>query len=242
MWQKIWQKIEERWRFLRLPYGQVAYGQNAEDLVLAKFLDARLKKRQLPGFYIDVGAHHPFRYSNTYYFYQRGWTGLNIDADSQAVKLLKDFRPRDINIEALVGEAKRLKKVTYYVFNDRAFNTSDSLLAREIIKSGRATLLKKEKLPVQNLSNILEKYLNKDQKIDFMSIDVEGFDYSVLKSNDFNRFRPNYLLIEDLAHLGKESLITSKESKKITLLLKKQGYSLVSRVFNTAIWQYKKLV
>jgi len=221
MWIKIWQKIIERWTFLLVPYGQIAYGQNAEDIVLAKFLDERLKNKQKPGFYIDIGAHHPFRYSNTYYFYKKGWRGLNIDAE-------------DINVQALV--ATQNKALTYFVFSDRAFNTCDSLLAKELIKNKRARLVKKIKIKPQNLKVLFEKYLKKEQKVDFLSIDVEGMDEDVLETYDFANFAPDFILIEDLSFA---SDILQQKSKKIARFLEKQGYHFVSQVFNTAIWQKK---
>ena len=51
---------------------------------------------------------------------------------------------------------------------------------------------------VDTLASVLSKHLKSGQKIDFMSIDVEGLDIEVLKSNDWTKFRPSYLLIEDL--------------------------------------------
>jgi hypothetical protein len=234
MWIKIWQKIIERWTFLLVPYGQIAYGQNAEDIVLAKFLDERLKNKKKPGFYIDVGAHHPFRYSNTYSFYQRGWRGLNIDVDERAIQLFKLFRPRDISVQALV--ATQSKVLTYFVFSDRAFNTCDLLLAKKLIKNKRAKLIKKIKIKPQNLKVLLGKHLKKEQKVDFLSIDVEGMDEDVLQAYDFANFAPSFILIEDLNFAND---IFQQKSKKIARFLKKQGYHFVSQVFNTAIWQKK---
>lgn len=234
--QKIKQKLLERWRFLTLPYGQISYAQNAEDLVLAKFLDARLKQKNYRGFYVDVGAHHPFRYSNTYYFYQRGWSGINIDADPWAIERLKRWRARDINLQALIGRVGKNKTLLYYIFDNHAFNTADEKLAQELIKSGRAQLLEKTNLPMQNLNQLLQQYLPAGQKIDFMSIDIEGLDLEALQSLDFKLFSLDYILLEDLSFQQDQ---LAKKSQKITLLLEKQGYSLVSRVFNTAIWQHR---
>lgn len=230
---KIWQKIVERLGFIFVPFGRVAYGQNAEDIVLAKFLDDRLKN-QPKGFYIDIGAYHPFRYSNTYYFYKKGWKGLNIDADEKAIQLFKLFRRKDINVQALV--AKQSKTLSYYVFSDRAFNTCDSQLAKAIIKRKRAQLIEKKQIRSQKLHDVLDKYLEAGQKIDFLSIDVEGMDDQLLQAYDFVNFAPSYLLVEDLDFINNKS---NQNSKKIARFLKKQGYVFVSQVFNTAIWQKK---
>ena len=49
--------------------------------------------------FIDVGAHHPMRFSNTYLFYKKKWKGINIDPLPGSMKLFNKLRPRDINLE-----------------------------------------------------------------------------------------------------------------------------------------------
>ena len=46
-------------------YSLKSYSQEGEDMILR-----RLFEKQIQGFYVDVGAHHPKRFSNTYYFYK----------------------------------------------------------------------------------------------------------------------------------------------------------------------------
>jgi hypothetical protein len=48
-----------------------SYAQEGEDRILMRYFDGRKK-----GFYLDVGAHHPRLYSNTYLFYNKGWNGI----------------------------------------------------------------------------------------------------------------------------------------------------------------------
>ena len=57
------------------PFGSLCYSQEGEDMILGKIFSG-----QKHGFYVDVGAHHPLRFSNTYLFYLKGWRGINIDA------------------------------------------------------------------------------------------------------------------------------------------------------------------
>ena len=78
-----------------------SYSQEGEDLVLARYF----AKSSL--IYVDVGAHHPTRYSNTYLFYSQGWRGINIDAMPGSMDAFRRDRPRDINIEALVSTSKK---------------------------------------------------------------------------------------------------------------------------------------
>jgi hypothetical protein len=77
------------------PFAIRSYSQEGEDRVLAHVLDIG---RRDPGFYVDVGAHHPQRFSNTYAFYLAGWRGLNIEPRPGSLSLFQRLRPRDINL------------------------------------------------------------------------------------------------------------------------------------------------
>lgn len=79
-------------------FASKSYAQQGEDLILREILNYAST-----GFYVDVGAHHPFRFSNTYLFYKQGWRGINIDAMPGSMTLFHRFRPRDINIECGVA-------------------------------------------------------------------------------------------------------------------------------------------
>ena len=105
-------------------YAIKSYSQEGTDMILRRILG-----NVENGFYVDVGAHHPKRFSNTFYFYKKGLSGINIDAMPGSMKLFKKARPRDINIEAAVSNEK--KELTFYVFNELALNTFDSKLVSE---------------------------------------------------------------------------------------------------------------
>ena len=76
-----------------------AYSQEGEDLILH-----RVFENQNTGFYVDVGAHHPVRFSNTYFFYLRGWSGINIDAAPGSIRKFAWKRRRDLNLEAALTD------------------------------------------------------------------------------------------------------------------------------------------
>src|SRR5436309_16100262 len=96
--------IPARWRsvlrerFGARTYGNLAYSQEGEDLVLRRIFETQAK-----GIYVDVGAHHPFRFSNTCLLHKRGWRGINIDAMPGSMTLFERFRPLDVNLELGVG-------------------------------------------------------------------------------------------------------------------------------------------
>lgn len=172
-------------------YAIKSYAQEGEDLILQ-----RIFERQAKGFYVDVGAHHPFRFSNTYLFYKKGWRGINLDAMPDSMKPFNKYRKRDINLEIPVGRDG--EKLNYCIFNEPALNTFDETRIDDIIKKPEYNLIKKIEIKIRSLKNILDEYLPNGQKIDFMSIDVEGLDFEVIQSNDWEKFRPKILLVEAL--------------------------------------------
>ena len=129
---------------LRL-YKNNSYSQEGEDLILHKIFPDKKN-----GFYVDIGAHHPFRFSNTYYFYRKGWRGVNIDAAPGSMKLFNKYRSRDINIEAAISN--KIETLTYYKFNDPALNTFDKDLAQTRIGN-------KYKIISDSTQNHIQNYL-----------------------------------------------------------------------------------
>lgn len=209
---------------------QKSYSQDGEDMVLRSFLE------NLPndyrGFYVDIGAHHPVRFSNTCHFYRKGWSGINIDATPGSMKLFTWFRRRDVNLELGIGAERG--SLTFYCFDEPALNTLSKTVAEDRTRGGRYKIKKEEHVPVLPLKEVLETYLPANQKIDFMSVDVEGMDEVVLRSNDWNKFRPTYVLAEDAGFQWSDS---SKHGLGVYQLLTGQGYVLVAKTQRTLIFQ-----
>jgi FkbM family methyltransferase len=155
-----------------------------------------LRKTVTPGYYVDIGAHDPRFYSNTYWFYRQGWRGINVDAAPGTQKLFAKIRPADVNLEALVSDQET--EMTFYYW-DTPFlvNTLSAEYAQFLAGSwGREP--KTIVMRSCRLDTILAEHLPPNQEISFMSIDVEGHDLSVLRSNNWDRFRPELVLAEDL--------------------------------------------
>lgn len=201
-----------------------SYSQEAEDVILK-----RLFEGQKTGFYIDVGAHHPSRYSNTNLFYKMGWSGINIDAMPGSMALFKRFRPRDINLEIAV--AKEKKKLTFYIFNDPALNTFDEELSRRR-NCGSYYVVQKQLLQTCPLAEVLSEHIPNGQEIDFMSIDVEGYDLEALQSNDWEHFRPKYILVECLG-----ASLEAIHTNAIYRYLKDKHYQCCAKTVNTFIFE-----
>jgi hypothetical protein len=105
-------------------YLNESYSQEGEDAILY-----RLFENLQNGFFVDIGAHHPFRFSNTYKFYKLGWRGINIDAMPGSMEAFKAARPNDINLEIPVSDKE--EDLPFFTFNDHALNTFSEELAKE---------------------------------------------------------------------------------------------------------------
>ena len=142
------------------------------------------------GFYIDIGANNPFVQSNTYHFYRKGWQGINVDALPDSMRPFNKFRKRDINIENAISDTEEV--LEYYMFSSTFYNCFSKEEAEK--RKSVSKLLEVRKLKTQKLSDLLDKQII--QNIDFMSVDVEGFDLEVLKSNNWDKYRPKVILTE----------------------------------------------
>lgn len=201
-----------------------SYAQEGEDIILNSIF-----KNVQKGFYVDVGAHHPMKYSNTYFFYKKGWNGINIDAMPGSMKLFNKIRKRDINLE--MGVAKEEGVLDYYMFKEPALN---GFLSSEEAKSKKSDILRCKKIFVLPLSKILDKHLKKGKKIDFLSVDVEGLDLDVLKSNNWEKYKPEVILVEIRSNDYSE--LTNDEVHKF---LQNKNYSLIAKTRLNAIYKIK---
>ena len=205
------------------------FSQEGEDIVLKRYLD-HVKK----GFYIDVGAHHPKRFSNTYYFYKKGWNGINIDPMPGIMDKFNKFRKRDLNLE--IGISTDSKHLDYYIFNERALNTFSKENAELWSLKEPYKIKNILKIQTKTLKDILNENLPPNTTIHFMSSDVEGFENEVLNSNDWIKFRPMFLLIEN-----HDSLIFELDKLQIVEKMNTLGYILVSKLYYTLIFKDKNM-
>lgn len=203
-----------------------SYSQEGEDMVIRSLLFRKPK-----GFYVDIGAHHIKRFSNTMHFYEQGWHGINVDALPGSMHAFNVSRPRDINVECGVGKKGLLD---FYIYDEPAVNTFDSRTVEKRKKDNFAfKVIKKIKVEVLPLYQVLDSYLPKDQHIDFISIDVEGKDLEVLNSNNWKKYKPDYILLECYG-VTMLDLIKHDGSAKY---LSKLGYTPIAKTKNTVFFQ-----
>jgi FkbM family methyltransferase len=205
----------------------IYFSQEGEDIILSKlFFDKK------DGFYVDIGAHHPVKLSNTYKYYLQGWAGINIDALPGSMQLFHQKRSRDINIE--IGIASEEKVMPFYVFDQAALNTFDESTAHQHVRQNGASIINTLLVKTAPLVKVLDAYLPKGKQIDFMSIDVEGFDLIVLQTNDWSKYRPTVILVESIG-TDFELLLHSE----MHTFLNEKGYTIMSKTFHTVFYKCK---
>lgn len=182
----------------------ISYAQNREDILLARIFAGRTD-----GFYVDVGANDPKNCSVTKHFYALGWHGVNVEPNAK-FHLLAEDRPRDVNLNVAIGDQDG--EQTFYEFSaNPALSTFVQLEAEEHRQRfGYAYVARR--VPVRTLRSICAE--QSVREIDFMSIDVEGYERQVLSGADWRRWRPRVVLIEatrphltETTHAGWESLL-----------------------------------
>jgi FkbM family methyltransferase len=167
----------------------VTWSQGGEDLALR----AALKDID-HGRYIDVGAHHPTRFSVTRDLYQCGWSGINIEANPNLISEFERKRKRDVNIWACVGTKH---EYTFNIFSEPAISTVSNDWKNRFLSEGQS-LQSVIQVPGISLEKILEEH-SSGSIFDLLCIDAEGSDLDVLRSANFeNRYwsRPSWLLLE----------------------------------------------
>ncbi|WP_428658658.1 FkbM family methyltransferase [Reyranella sp.] len=197
--------------------GKATYSQFAEDIIAQHYLKGTER-----GTYVDVGCCYPILASNTYGFYQKGWRGICIDANPATRAAFEEHRPEDVFVHAGIAEQEGEKP--YYRFSSPVYNTFDRSRADKVIAKNKpsARFLGEIKVGLSRLSTVLDRS-GSPTKIDLMSIDVEGLELSVIRSNDFGKYRPRLLICELICKSVADAL-SSEVSQTMTAL----GYRLIA--------------
>ena len=150
-------------------------------------------KNQKNGFYLDVGCGHPIKNNNTYLLNKKGWNGMNIDLDKDNIDLFNAYRKNDINLSIAVSDKEGETDLFFY-HSKSALNT----ISKQNADFQKANVSEIKKIKTQTINNIIENSPYKDKKIDFLSIDVEGSELSILKNFNFRKYSPKVIVVEYL--------------------------------------------
>jgi len=168
-----------------------SYAQNGEDVILNRVLG-----NITAGSYVEVGANHPRIDSISRSFYERGWSGLEIDPNPTFAALFREERPRDFFIEAAITDAEEAT-VTFHMIEGTGLSTLVDSVSQDHADAGREVT--DLEVPAMRLSAAIELAQLDNSEIHFLVIDTEGAELAVLRSLDFIRYRPWILIIEATA-------------------------------------------
>jgi FkbM family methyltransferase len=175
----------------RVQLPRVSYAQNQEDILLDRLFGGR------PGSFVDVGAHHPVFDSNTFYFYERGWRGTNVEPQPHLHRLLAQHRPGDLNL--LLAVSDQGGTLPFYEVPDcDGLSTLSRALAEE--HSRRGLPLREWRVAVRTLAEVIAEHQIAEP--DFLSIDVEGHEDRVLRGAPLGNWRPRVIVVESTLPLS----------------------------------------
>jgi Methyltransferase FkbM domain len=206
-------------------FGGPFFGQLEEDKFILQYFPEKL------GSYIDIGAGHPIRGSNSYYFYRNGWNGITVDPIEKNILLHKILRRRDSQLQSLIGNSS--KEVFFYHFEPYEYSTTDDVIAKQLLLKSGVVLLSKTKMQVTALSAL--GLICRPSDPSFLSIDVEGKDYEVLKSNDWNTLIPRVICIESWSD-------NNSQTQEINEFLEERGYQFKGSVGLSHIYVHNEYI
>ncbi len=207
--------------------GKISYSQCGEDTIVDFIFSARNVEHPS---YIDVGAHHPYRLSNTAFFYLKGCRGINVEPDPTLFEAFADSRSNDVNLN--IGIAERSEERDFYILNARTLNTFSREEAEDVIRSHSHFHIENvARVHTEPLQSILDTYCN-GLFPDFLSLDVEGLDYEILKSIRPGN-APRVVCVETISYAEDG---TGKKDSKIPILMEELGYMLFADTYINSIY------
>lgn len=208
--------------------GKLSYSQCGEDMII-NFLFENYLRIPVPS-YIDIGAHHPAYLSNTYFLYQRGSKGVCVEPDPFLFKIIEKTRKRDICLNCGVGTG--FEKVSdFYLMSEKTLNTFSKKEAERYQNYGNHKIEDIIQIPLIPINEIIEKFFPSHPNL--ISLDVEGFDYDILNSFNFEKYRPEVFCIETLTYVQDKS---EQKINKTINLMEKNNYVVYADTFINTIF------
>ncbi|HXH17921.1 MAG TPA: FkbM family methyltransferase [Chitinophagales bacterium] len=195
-------------------FQKISYSQSGEDLIVQYIFDAiGIEKPS----YLDIGAYHPYRFSNTALFYEKGSRGVNVEPDPVLFKKFPDDRPEDVNLNIGVGLERG--EADFFIMSSPTLNTFSRQEAERYQRETQYKLKEVKKLKVDTYQNLVETYFKNAP--DFLSLDVEGWDEVLIKNIDYSRSAPVVICVETITFSEKGKGV---KQKGIIDFLQQAGY------------------
>ena len=205
-----------------------SYAQSGEDLIVKYIFTARGIEKPS---YLDIGANHPLYLNNTYIFYKSGSRGVNIEPNQKMIDRFNNQRPEDKNLTYGVSSIEG--ELTYYILETPELNTFSKEHMEHMLTQGHQ-LLATSGIPVKKIDSIIENNFSECQDVIF--IDVEGMDYELIASINFNKYQPKVFCVETTIYDRRGN---TEKDERITDLLTSKGYMLYADTNINSIYVLK---
>jgi FkbM family methyltransferase len=200
-------------------YGQYEYSQDGQD----KFLELHVFDGFTNGFFVDVGAHNGVSFNNTLYFEEASeWKGINIEANPTIFPALEKNRPACINLSCAIsnveGTAEFYTTKGYAEMLSGLVDQYDPRHKERLLKetSTTNTTVETIQVPTRRLASVFKEY--NVTHVNYLSIDVEGAEFSVLQSIDFDKVTFDVIGYEVNYKDSTDPILSFLESKGFVLL------------------------
>lgn len=193
-------------------------------------------KNKQNGFYVDVGCGHPIKNNNTFLLNKKGWSGINIDLDEANIELFNILRPNDENYCSAISD--KIKEVDLFFYHKRSsLNTIDKKTA----EYQKAKISSIKKIMTRSLNEIMDNSKYNNREIDFLTVDVEGSELSVLKNFNFKKYKPKIIVVEyldlSLSQLELKNLDIKKTlDSDIYKLISSNNYTLANMLHSDLVF------
>lgn len=229
MIKKVYNKIR---KIIGTAYINKSYAQCGEDLLIS-FLAEKFGWKTFS--YLDIGTNHPKKFNNTYLFYKRGSRGVCVEPDPSLINVIKSARPGDtcVNVGLSAGEDAM---ADFYVMTVNTLNTFSKEDAEKLDKEGVYKIKEVIKVPLKSINTILSDNF-KGKSPNLISLDVEGWNEEIIRSLDFDKYRPELLCVETVTFATDN---TEQKIDSIIEYVKGKGYFVYADTFINTIFIDKK--
>lgn len=179
-------------KIISAAYCSGSFSQFGEDLIINQALNI-IREQNIS--YLDIGANHPYLLSNTYFFYRKGFSGTLVEPDPYLCKKLYN-RKRDRILNCGVSFGESIESAKLYIMNARVLNTFSLKEAKRIEKDTQYKIIDEVNVELIPINILLESYITTLPSV--LSIDVEGLDFDILNSINFEKHRIPVVVAETL--------------------------------------------
>jgi FkbM family methyltransferase len=222
-----WRRIAAYGRMRLGVFYRKSWSQCGEDLILRFLFD--LLQIARPS-YIDIGAHHPWHYSNTYLFYRQGARGINVEPDSSLHAGLRRGRPGDVNLN--IGIGPREAELDFHVMSSSTLNTFSASEARKYVEEYGLRIVETRRIPARTFAQVVDEHMGRTP--DLVSLDAEGLDLDILRSIDFAKYRPHVFCIETVSFATSDG--DGVKNREIHELMLQNGYRMYADTYINSIY------